>query len=146
MSVEDNIAVIRRLEAALNSGRVDAGLDLFAEETVYNGQRVGREFIRRLRAPLWAAVPDVRWTLEDLVAAGDRVATFWTVTGTHTGEFAHPLLGLGRAPASGRPIRYGYAVVHRLAGGRIAETRDVSDRLTLLRQLGVLPAPDPTGA
>jgi steroid delta-isomerase-like uncharacterized protein len=139
MSVEENKALVRRLEDALNSGQADAGLELFAEDLLYNGQRIGRQVLAQVRAPLWAAVPDVRWTIETLVAEGDEVATLWTVEGTHQQDFAHP--ALGRAPASGEPIRYSYAVVHRIIDGQIVEARDVSDRLTLLQQLGVIHLP-----
>lgn len=142
MSIEENKARIRRLEAALNSGRVDAGVELFAEEFLFNGQRISRQDLVQIRAPLWEAVPDVRWTIDEMVAEGDAVASIATVQGTHTRDFAHP--ALGRAPASGKPIRYAYAVVHRIAGGQIVEARDVSDRLTLLIQLGVIPAPGTT--
>ena len=144
MSIEENTSLIRRLEAALNSGRVDAGLELFAEELVYNRQRISRRDLVQIRAPLWAAVPDVRWRIEELVADERQVASLWIVEGTHQGEFAHPTLG--RAPASGNPIRYAYMVIHRIAGGQIVETRDVSDRLTLLQQVGVIPSPRQSGA
>lgn len=139
MSVEENKALIRRLEVALNSAQVDAGLDLFAEEILYNGQRIDRQALVQVRAPLWVAVPDVRWTIETLVAEGDEVATLWTVHGTHQEDFDHP--ALGRAPASGKPIHYAYMVIHRIVDGQIVEARDVSDRLTLLGQLGVIRLP-----
>ena len=144
MSVKENVALIRRLEAALNSGQVDAGLELFAEEFVYNGQRINRQDLVQVRASLWTAVPVVHWTTEELVSDQDRVATLWTVQGTHQKAFAHP--ALGHAPARGKPIRYAYMVIHRIAGGGIVETRDVSGRLTLLQQLGVIPAPGHAGA
>jgi ketosteroid isomerase-like protein len=67
------------------------------------------------------------------------VATRWTVRGTHTVDFVHP--ALGRAQATGRPIHYSYVVHHRIADGKIVESWDVSDRLTLLLQLGVIAAP-----
>ena len=142
MSIAENKALVRRLEAALNTGRVDAGLELFAEEFVFNGKRIGRQDLVNIRAPLWEAVPDVCWTIDEMVAEGDSVASFCTAQGTHQKDFAHP--ALGRAPASGKPIRYSYAVVHRIADGQIVEARDVSDRLTLLVQLGVIPAPGTT--
>lgn len=139
MSIEDNKRIVRQLGEALNSGVVEAGLDLFADEVLYNDNIISPQAIGRIRAPLWAAVPDVRWTMVDMVAEGDAVASLWMVTGTHTVDFDYP--GLGRAPASGNAIRYNYMVIHRIAAGRIVEVRDVSERLTLLQQLGVLAAP-----
>jgi steroid delta-isomerase-like uncharacterized protein len=141
MSIDENKSVIRQLEEALSSGQADAGLELYAEEFLYNGQRVGRDYLVHIRAPLWEAVPDVQWTIEEMVAEGNAVTTLWTVTGTHLGDFAHSFLGLGTAPASWGQIHYSYMVLHRLADGVIVEARDVSDRLTLLLQLGVIAAP-----
>src|SRR5688572_25944042 len=68
MSPEENKALIRRLGAALNSGGVDAGLDLFADSCLYNGHPVGREVIRQLRTILWTAAPDVQWLEEHVFA------------------------------------------------------------------------------
>jgi hypothetical protein len=60
MSTEDARATIGRQEEALNAGRVDAGLALFADPGLYNGQPIGRQAIQQLRTILWSAVPDVR--------------------------------------------------------------------------------------
>ncbi len=139
MSTEENKAVIRRLEEALNAGRVDAGLDLFTESCSYNGQQVGRELIRQLRTILWSAVPDVRWTLEQLIAEGEWVSARWTMRGTHTGDFVHPTLGTG--PASGKSIAVTYLDHYRIEGGRIAETWEVRDGFILQQQFGIVPAP-----
>lgn len=139
MSVEENKAIVRRLEEALNAGRADAGLELWAEDLRLNGQPIGPQAVARLRAPLWAAVPDIRWTLERVIAEGAWVAVRWSVHGTHTGDFAHPVFGA--APASGRAIQMSYMDHYRIADGRIAEAWEVRDALALLQQLGVIPAP-----
>lgn len=139
MSTEENKVIVRRLEAALNAGRVEADLDLFTDPLLFNGQQIGRDLIRQLRAILWTAVPDVRWTLEEMIAEGEWVAVRWTMRGTHTGPFAHPTLG--SAPASGKPVTVTYIDHYRMAGGQIAEGWEVRDGFSLLQQLGVLPAP-----
>lgn len=139
MSIEETKAVIRRQEAALNAGRVDAGLDLFADPCIFNGQPIGAQVIPQLRTPLWAAVPDVRWTLEQMIAEGEWVAVRWTMRGTHTGEFIHPTLG--SAPASGNPVAVTYLDHYRIVGGQIAEVWEVRDGVSLQQQLGVYPSP-----
>ena len=137
MFVEETKALIRRHEAALNSGRPDVGLDLFAEPFLYNGQQAGREVLKHLRAILWTAAPDVRWVLEEIFAEGDWVAVRWTMRGTHTGEFAHP--AWGTAPPSGRPVELTYLDHYRIADGRIAEVWEVRDGFEVRAQFGLLP-------
>jgi steroid delta-isomerase-like uncharacterized protein len=139
MSIEEQKALIRRQEAALNAGRVDAGLDLWADNLVFNGQPISPQTIAQMRAPLYAAVPDVSWTLERIIAEGDWVAVQWTMRGTHTGAFSHPTFG--SAPASGKAIQMVYQDHYRIVDGRIAEAWEVRDALSLMQQLGVLPAP-----
>lgn len=143
MSIDENKAIIRRLEAALNAGQADAGLDVWAEDLRWNGQRLSPAAIGQMRAPLWAAVPDIRFALERAIAEGDWVAAHWTVRGTHTGEFVHPALGSG--PASGRAVAFSYMDHYRIADGRIAEAWEVRDGLALLQQLGVIGAPGRAG-
>ena len=45
MSTDENKALIRRHEAALNRGQVDAGLELFADPCLYNGQPISRDVL-----------------------------------------------------------------------------------------------------
>jgi predicted ester cyclase len=139
MSLEENKAIIRRLEEALNAGRADAGLEIWAEDLRLNGQTIGPKAVAQIRAPFWAAVPDIRWTAERIIAEGDWVAVHWSVRGTHSGDFAHPTFG--SAAASGRTIQMAYMDHYRIADGRIAEAWEVRDALVLLQQLGVISPP-----
>ena len=136
MSSEENRVLVRRHEAALNSGRVDAGLELFADPCLYNGQPIGREVIRHMRTILWTAAPDVGWTAEHVLAEGDWVAVRWTMRGTHTGAFVHP--SWGSAPASGKPVALTYLDHYRIADGQIIEVWEVRDGLSLQEQFGLV--------
>lgn len=64
-------------------------------------------------------------------AQGDLVVTRWIGSGTHDGELA----GI---PATGRRVRVPGRWMHRIAGGRIVQSRNVWDTLGMLRQLGVV--------
>ena len=140
MSVEETKAVIRRHEAALNSGVIDAGLELFADPCQFNGQSIGQEVIRYLRSILWTAAPDVRWILEHVVAEGEWVAVRWTMRGTHIGEFVHPTWG--SAPASGKSVEVTYLDHYRVVDGQIAEVWKVRDGVSLREQFGLLATPE----
>jgi steroid delta-isomerase-like uncharacterized protein len=139
MSPEQTKDVIGRHVAALNSGRVDAGLELFAESCLFNGQPIGREVIRQMRTILWMAAPDARWIMEHMIAEGEWVAVRWTMRGTHTGEFVHPTWG--SAPASGKPVALTYLDHYRIADGQIVEAWEVRDGLSLREQFGLGAAP-----
>jgi predicted ester cyclase len=90
-----------------------------------------KQFIQLIRA----AVPDARVAVEDVVAEGDRVMVRHRHRGTHTGA---PVMGI---PASGRAFEFQGVEIARVAGGRIVESWHVDDNLSLLQQLGAIPAP-----
>ena len=77
---------------------------------------------------------DAHFTIEDMVAEGDRVVVRWTNSGTNTGDF----LGI---PATGRQYSIQGIDIYRLAGGKLAEHWDVVDVFGHMVQLGVIPAP-----
>jgi steroid delta-isomerase-like uncharacterized protein len=75
-----------------------------------------------------------QFTLEHLIAEGDKVAVLWTARGTQVGEF----MGL---PATGKSYTIQGIDIHQLRDGRMAEHWDVVDMYGFLIQLGALPAP-----
>lgn len=79
-----------------------------------------------------AAFPDLRFTLEDLVAEGDRVVFRATMRGTHHGPFR------GVAP-TGRRVEGTVLDVVRVEGGRFAAHWGGPDLWDVLRQLGAAP-------
>jgi predicted ester cyclase len=81
-----------------------------------------------------AAVPDVRCTVDNVVAVGDLVG--WTVhtTGTHTGD----QLGF---PATGKAFETVSANIGRMRDGRAAEHWAEQGMFPMLVQLGLIPVP-----
>lgn len=80
------------------------------------------------------AFPDLTATVENLLVAGDKVIALVSYHGTHQGAF----LGI---PATGKPITIMGINIFRLANGQIVEHWGLTDRITALRQLGLVPAP-----
>ena len=68
-------------------------------------------------------------TLDDIVAAGDKVVSRMTWTGSHRGAF----LGI---PACGRRVTWIAISIVRISGGKIAEAWVTEDDLGLLKQIG----------
>jgi steroid delta-isomerase-like uncharacterized protein len=84
-----------------------------------NGHRVG--------------MPDLRFALTNMMIEEDLISFQWEMTGTNTGPY------LGR-PASGNPIRVVGMNLERLENGKIVEHWSYPDKLSLIQQLGVIPA------
>lgn len=126
-----------RLYELLNQGDVDPIGDLvtadYVEHDPLPGQGEGREgVLDRFSIIVGALAP--HFTVEDVIAEGDRVMVRWTNAGTHVGEFA----GI---PATGRTFQIAGIDVYRVEDGRLAEHWHVVDQLSMLGQLGLLPAP-----
>jgi predicted ester cyclase len=82
----------------------------------------------------FAGFPDLRLTVDETVEEGERIAVRFTVRGTHEGVFQ----GI---PPTGRPVEVqGFSILH-FSAGRIVERWNQLDQLSMLQQLGVLPAP-----
>ena len=134
-----NKALIRRFfEEVWSTGDLSRRDSFLAEG--YRGHVAGAaEPIDRDGWSAWfqgfrTAFPDARFTVEDMVAEGDRVAARLTMRGTHLG----PLNGV---PPTGRAVVVSGMSLERVADGRIVEGWNENDALGLLQQLGVLPPP-----
>jgi predicted ester cyclase len=82
------------------------------------------------------AFPDLRLTVEDLMAEGDRVAARVTFRGTHKGPFQ----GI---PPTNRQVTFTSIEMNRMVDGKVAEHWVEIDLLGLLQQLGAVPAEPP---
>ena len=79
------------------------------------------------------AVPDSHFTVDDMIAEGDRVVTKKTFTGTHEAEF-------NGIPATGKRVKLQYVDILRLRDGKIVEHWLSMDTMSFMQQLGVIPA------
>ncbi|MCU1340216.1 MAG: hypothetical protein JWO19_5797 [Bryobacterales bacterium] len=137
---ETNKALVRRwVEEVWNQGREETIDELFAADGIgyglgdtdvaLRGPAGFKPFVRNLRGGL----PDLRMTIEDIIAEGDKVTMRITAEGTHKGGH------FGVAP-TGHRVRIAGLVLIRIANGQIVEGWNSWDQLGLLRQIGALPA------
>lgn len=136
MDTDANKQLVLKLYAALNDGDVAAVSELVTPDYVENdplpGQGCGRQgVIDRFSVIVNGLAP--RFTVHDVVAERDKVVVRWTNAGTHVGEFA----GI---PATGQAFTIGGIDIYRVAGGRLCEHWHQIDQLSMLGQLGLLPA------
>lgn len=119
MTLEANKARVRSLfEEVFPAGDLIGVRDLVDPEIVDHnplpGQPAGVKGIEYVVSAMRTAQPDLKFTVDDLLAEGDRVAIRWTLRGTNTG----PMLG---QPPSGEPVEMTAIVIFRIADGKIAE-------------------------
>ncbi len=91
----------------------------------------GREAFKQMVAGFRAALPDLRETVEDQVAEGDKVVSRFISRGTHKGE----LMG---APPTGRQITIRGTDISRIRNGKIVEAWVMFDALALMQQIGLV--------
>lgn len=118
-TLEANKDLIRHLfEHVIPAGEPAAMRDLVAADFLDHdplpGQPPGVEGAEYVVSTMHGAHPDLRFTIDDLVAEGDRVTIRWTLRGTNTG----PLFG---RPPSGQPVELAAIVIFRIANGKITE-------------------------
>ena len=128
----------RLMEEVLNKKNLAAADEIVAEDFVeldpLPGQEQGREGLKQILSMFFAAFPDLRWTVEEQIAEGDKVVSRFTWRGTHKGEF------LGISPTGGQVTVKG-VVIDRVVEGQFVESRILMDNLGMMQQLGVIPAP-----
>jgi steroid delta-isomerase-like uncharacterized protein len=138
---EENKALARRSWEVGTEGSLDTLEDALAE--VYaNGfilheageDIVGIEGLTQFVSMMRSAVPDLRITLEDDMAEGDKVVTRWIGQGTHQGEL------MGIAP-TGNQVTITGITIHRIEDTKIVEEWSNWDALGLMQQIGAVPSP-----
>jgi predicted ester cyclase len=142
---EHKVRSRRLYQEVFGLGQLEAADELMSPDCVSHGPgtppAVGTDGIKRQATLLRTAFPDLQVTLEDQLAEGDRVASRWTGSGTHTGPL---MLPQGPVPPTGTRIAFGEIRIDRFANGRIVESWFLPDRFTLWQQLGLLAEPAPS--
>jgi ketosteroid isomerase-like protein len=121
-------AVFVRFDAAEAADLVTA--DFVAHPWAPLGVPPGPAGVGPVVAAFRAAFDEVRVTLDDVLADGDRVAIRYRYAGRHCGD----LFGI---PATGRSFEIAGILIARVAQGRVAEYWREEDMLGLQRQLGL---------
>ena len=139
MSAEENKANARRFyDEVCNKGNLDLLDELADPNTVAHqadGNDIrGHEALKQFVKMYYTAFPDLRFTVEDQVAEGDKVVTRWLAEGTHNGEL------MGIAPTGKHVAGVTGISIDRYSGGKFVESWRNWDTLGLMQQLGVIRA------
>ena len=138
MSAEENKTIMRdHFEEIWNKGNLAFVDENMAADMVSHdprGPEPGLENFKQFVSMFRAAFPDMKGTVEDMLAEGDKVAARVTYSGTHTGEFQ------GIAPTN-KQVTATLIGIFRIADGKIVEDWVLRDDLGFMEQLGVVPPP-----
>jgi steroid delta-isomerase-like uncharacterized protein len=135
----ENKAIVRRLyEEVWNKRRVELVDELMSPSHAMHDNHlpdsgIGPEAYKRNVARFVTGFPDLRLTVEDMLAENDKVAVGWTISGTHKGEFR------GISP-TGKKVSIEGITINHIVDGKIMDSYISADYLGLMQELGVAPA------
>ncbi len=140
MSTEENKAIMRRyFKGAWEQGDLELLDELLAPDYVNHNPATpdmptGPEGVKGVVSMFRSGIPDLKVVIEDMIVEDDKVATRYTLEGTHGGE----LFGV---PPTGKRLSIKSMTVERVSKGKIRDHWRVTDSLEMMQQLGVVPEP-----
>lgn len=138
MMAEKNKALAQQLYDAFNAddwNKVGTVIDAnFVDHNPEPGQEPGIEGLKKMFAGYRAAFPDMKMTVNHMLADGDMVVAHITVTMTNTGSF------MGMPPTGKSVTMEGYDML-RFENGKGVEHWGIFDMASMMQQLGMMPPP-----
>jgi predicted ester cyclase len=152
MSIEENKDLVRRFWKASEEDDLDAIVAFWGPNAINHGGQTaqsahrppaGPEGLKKVMASLRTAFPDRKYSVEDLIAEGDKVVCRLTVSGTHQGVPDIPVEGgmLMAHPPTGKHYSVQHIHIFRIEQGKLVEHWAARDDLGLMQQLNILSAP-----
>lgn len=137
MSVENKQLVTGRVQELWSTGNTAIIDEMIAPGYTLHKPPTGfppdREGLKQILTTMRSAFPDLKVTVQDVIAEGDKVVQRRTFEGTHRGEF----FGI---PPTGKTVSVSQIIVSRVAGGKIVEEWAETDFLGMLQQVGAVPS------
>lgn len=131
-------AAVQKLYEGLSAGNYDVLDEVMDPLAVIHGDALapltrGSEAYKEVFKPIRAAFPDIKVTIENIVAQDDKVVSRVRWSGTHTGTF------MGFIQPTNKEMNWGEIVTDRFENGKIVERWYNTDALGIFRQLGLVP-------
>jgi predicted ester cyclase len=144
-TLESNKALVRGLyEEGFNQDNLDVLDEIVAPVVVTHDPIIldaptGPDALRGGIEMIRKAFPDFHVEVIDLLAEGNRVASFLSMSGTNTGDYR-------RGGATNKRGTMRAFFLWRIADGRLAESWGMADRFQFLQPLGMVPSDDELAA
>lgn len=139
MPTQENKTIVHRwTEEVWNKGNWQVAEELLHPEYVWEDRAAGKQSLETVKEnyAFWHRVlPDLHFTINELIAEGDTVVARWTAHGTHQGEWVTPI---GTVPATGKPTVTSGTTSYHFKNGKIIRDIPQADFLGLLQQTGAV--------
>ena len=137
MSAE-NKAIVRRLCGEVwNARRLEVVNEIISPShalhgTITEGSEIGPEAYKATVTRFLTGFPDLRFSIDDMIAEDEKLVVSWNISGTHKGEF----MGI---PATNKKVSVDGITIHHIVNGKIMDSYASWDVLGMIQQLGVAP-------
>ena len=133
---EENKTLLYNYIEAMNKKNEGFLDNYFAEDYIYHGPagELDAEGFKATHKMFLSAFPDIKASIEDIIAADDKVVTRWKMSGTHQGE----LQGM---PPSGKKVTFTGIIITKVVESKVAEEWEAFNLLSIMKQIGAIPSP-----
>lgn len=139
-ATDESKELVRRSMDALNDRDRETFAEVFAEEFTVQPYGIEREAFIEAEFAYYDAFPDLTYTLDEMIAEGDRIAFRWSMRGTHSGEGGpEPFAQL---EPTNEEIDVTGMNIARIEDGKIVEWWPEWGTLELFQQLGIVSLPN----
>ena len=137
-----NLAAMNRIyNEVINQDKLEVFDELVSPDMVEHEELPGfesnREGVKQYFQMMHNAFPDLHFQVDDIFAAGDKVVARITIMGTQQGEFME-------IQPTGKKIAVKGIDIVRFENGKLVEHWGVTDAMTMMKQLGAIPAESET--
>ncbi len=136
MSVQNKGLVRKFYEEVMSKGNLAAIDQLcvpdFADRNAMPGQAPGAEGLKQMFGMFRTAFPDMKVTVEEMIAEKDLVSARITLVGTHKGSF------MGETPTGKKVTMKGLDLL-RIKKGKMTEVWHYGDDMAVMGELGIKP-------
>jgi predicted ester cyclase len=142
MATSENLAVVRRMLDVMISGNTAELAQIVAPNWTNHDPSLpplqGLEGAKQLATMWLSAFPDMKFTIEDSISEGEKVALRFRLVGKNTGAFMN-------MPATGKSVDITATGLFRVVNGKLTDNWVNIDALGLMQQLGFVPVPQQGG-
>lgn len=134
-----NKALMEKFVTFINTKDYNLGKEILDENVTFFAPTHpeplhGFDGYKQILEMMHGAMPDVKWTAEEMIEEGNKVMVRFTMTGTNTGSF----MGI---PPTGKSVSVTAMNIYELKDGKIVREHGLPDLFNMMAQLGLIPKP-----